>query len=548
MLQFSPVRSNADTKRYYGGADYYAEDRPSFRAQGQLAEELGLAGPLTHEELCSLFDKIHPHTGEKLCQRRKDNAIACTDATFSPPKSFVIMAQVAGDDRLLDLHERVVSQILDWMEPDVQVRERKGLLWDSEARKTVGNMLAVTTSHYYTRPVEGEPDPGMHTHALLFNIARDGKAWKAADFHDIVKASEVWRAAYHAELAAGARDLGYQTRETKHGFELAGVGEAVIRKFSRRSDQVEKEHRRRISELTERIEQTEDKGLRKELQDHLRKISGKGGKSYLGAKTREPKQAVHDPEKLKASWWDRLTPNESASLHKTLHAAQNARPSVKAPKDREHAAATLERLLAAHSAVPEERLIAETLKSGVGEVSLPGVRAAIEAMDVIRDRVPEKTGPVYATTTEALTLERSVLRKAERGGIRVQRLGKDEQPTPRPDETVLRSPTLLALADASQSPDKLLVTFPLRDYRAADRGNPNVFLEDIAGLRCGQDRPKPKAKLAAKAITVGKRIGEKVKRHIRHLQRLNTLKGFFPEDHDGRQVETLRQRGGGIER
>ena len=44
----------------------------------------------------------------------------------------------------------------------------------------------------------------------------------------------------YAKLATKLEVLGYQTRRTKHGFELAGIDDALVRKFSRRTEEIEK--------------------------------------------------------------------------------------------------------------------------------------------------------------------------------------------------------------------------------------------------------------------------------------------------------------------
>jgi conjugative relaxase-like TrwC/TraI family protein len=108
--------------------DYYAEgERVVGQWQGRGAERLGLGGEVKSEDFEALRQGLDPETGEFLRQRKSADRIASDgttqshgrtlyDFTMSASKFISIMAVLGEDRRLIDAHERAVSEALQELE------------------------------------------------------------------------------------------------------------------------------------------------------------------------------------------------------------------------------------------------------------------------------------------------------------------------------------------------------------------------------------------------------------------------------------------------
>ena len=144
MLTISHALSVSRAETYYQSeytnpgmiqSEYYQEKG---EAQGEwvgaLAEDWGIAGPMTEEQFRHGINGQHPVSGEQLIKhveaRKYRNRHgkwietsthrAGWDATFSAPKSLVILAYMSGDEELKrgvwEVHIASVKDALDEME------------------------------------------------------------------------------------------------------------------------------------------------------------------------------------------------------------------------------------------------------------------------------------------------------------------------------------------------------------------------------------------------------------------------------------------------
>src|SRR5215471_8557317 len=108
--------------KHLAHSDYYAEgERVTGQWFGRGAQLLGLSGEVQFKDFEALREGLDPRTGEFLRPRHGADRIAADgsirsrernlyDFTFSAPKSVSIMAQLTGDQRLGDAHERAVRE------------------------------------------------------------------------------------------------------------------------------------------------------------------------------------------------------------------------------------------------------------------------------------------------------------------------------------------------------------------------------------------------------------------------------------------------------
>jgi conjugative relaxase-like TrwC/TraI family protein len=249
---------NSQKVQAYHKADYANSTQRSYYTQdgevsgqwhGQLAEEMGLSGPISSEHFSRLAEGRDPHTDEQLVRHRlaTDDAVghrAGWDATFSAPKSVSVTALVGGDERVIEAHRAAVKSGLDYLERSVHAR-----IGGNNPAQHTGKWAAATFEHDTSRPVNGYSAPQLHTHAVFFNVTKteDGKAHALQERH-IFEAQKTATAIYQAELGYRLRQLGYELEEGKGGArEIKGYTEAYLRANSSRSEQ--------IQELAKRLEE-----------------------------------------------------------------------------------------------------------------------------------------------------------------------------------------------------------------------------------------------------------------------------------------------------
>ncbi len=248
------IRAMSDGKgyssRHLEHGDYYAEgERVLGYWQGRGAELLGLAGEIKPEEFESLRQGLDPRTGKFLRQRKSADRVMpdgtvqshgrnLYDFTISTPKSVSVMANLGGDKRLIAAHEKAVAEALKEIEIHAGARVR---LNKSNDNRTTGNMVIALYRHNASR----ELDPQIHTHAVAANLTYDNieARWKALQASGIYDRRSYLTEVYRNALAREVRSLGYEiqtkrdSRGKDQGFEIQGIPDEVLKKFSRRSRQ-----------------------------------------------------------------------------------------------------------------------------------------------------------------------------------------------------------------------------------------------------------------------------------------------------------------------
>ncbi len=273
----------------------------------------------------------------------------------------------------------------------------------NENRQT-SNMVWAEFVHFTARPVDGIPDPQLHTHAFAFNQTWDDveQRWKAGNFQDINRDMPYHQAAFHARLARRLVDLGYGIDRQGKNWEIAGIPESVIRKFSRRDAQIEAEAKKRG-------------------------ITDPAEKAKLAAKTREHKNKNLTWPELQQHWLNQLTDGEGNAIdgvHSGL-APKGGRSPVSVSAAVSYGILhSFER----NSVVSEKQLLGEALRYGVGDVLPEGVREELQHRPLI---VRELEGRRLATTPQMLNDESRLIAFARDGRGRYRTLGDPERPIKR---------------------------------------------------------------------------------------------------------------------
>lgn len=341
MLRTHWITDAAAAKAYYQASDYYAQAQGDWLGKG--AEALGLVGQARKEDFELLCDNLNPLTGQPLTTYTRDGRRVGIDLNFNSTKSVGIARELAGpdnrgDDRIEWAHREAVAYAMGYVEADMRARVRAG--GKNEDRVT-GNMVAFRVTHRDTRVSgqDGLPDMSLHDHVVVFNATEDkfeGK-WKAAEIGQIKHDAPYYEAIYHNRLASNLRQLGYGVRKKDKAFEIEGISDELVRKFSRR--------RAYIDQVAEKLG-----------------ITSPEGRNTLGATTRlgKVKERADD---LNRYWVSRLTDVERQQLTGLIGKA-GYEGDVKAAVE-----FAIGHLFERKSVVDEKRVYETAIRHGIGAVT-----------------------------------------------------------------------------------------------------------------------------------------------------------------------------------
>jgi conjugative relaxase-like TrwC/TraI family protein len=411
-------------QRHLQQSDYYDQKRTvEGQWRGRGAELLGLSGKVTSEDFESLRQGLDPSTGEFLRQRQGSDRISSDgaeqskarslyDMTFSAPKSVSVMAIVGGDERLIAAHETAVRETLQEAERYSATRVRLAGLNEN---RTTGNWVVAA----YTHDTSRELDPQLHTHAVAANITYDGTEarWKALQASGLYERRSYLTEVYRNALSREVRALGYEIENRRDvagkdkGFEIAGLSQETLDKYSRRSAQRDAA----IQEFT-----------------HKR---GRGPTdnevAVLIRETRADKLQEISTEQVRSRQLERLTPDQQNMLDSLREEALQQSPPLRI--DHRAAEASLghaqEHVFERLSVAKEHEILTEALRHGRGQVELSALQGVLSR---------ERTGGNLVGAGDEIATHASLLRERDmvavvnRGLDRYERLGKsgDFEPTP----------------------------------------------------------------------------------------------------------------------
>ena len=454
-------------QRHLEHSDYYDEGR---RVQGewhgQGAELLGLRGEVTREQFEAVREGLHPDTGEFLRARHSADRLDANgseqskgrflyDLTFSAPKSISIQALVGGDERLIAAHDKAVREALAESENYAAARVR--LNGANEDRATANWIVAA-----YRHDTSRELDPQLHTHAVTANLTFDGVEgrWKALQASGLYERRAYLTEIYRNALAREVCGLGYEIetrRDSKgrdHGFEIRGVSDQLLEKYSVRSAQ-------------------RDAAIERFIREHGCKPTN-NEVAVLVRESRADKLAEISTERLRKQQHARLLPDERHAL-KHLHEESVDRVGV-IPHELLQAAESLqhakEHLFERSSVVREHELMTEALRYGRGKIDRRQLRGALELEQLQGSLI--RAGNNLATR-ESLEREQRMIATVDGGIGRYERLGRERDF--RPSER-LRDEQLRAVHQILNSQD-----FAVNLRGAAGTGKTATLTEIACGLR-----------------------------------------------------------------
>lgn len=390
MMRAVACVAAAAAMRYFGGGgglaqgDYYVEgtEQPG-HWEGLGAALLGLSGVVEKDAFARLCHNRHPFNGAPLTIRTKAFRRVGYDFNFHCPKSVSLLHALTGDQEILQAFEDAVSQTMVHIEREAKARVR---LAGAQTDRLTANLAWARFVHFTSRPVDGIPDPHLHAHCFIFNATFDpveGR-WKAVQFGDIKRDAGYFEACFHSLLAGRLRVLGYSIARRGRFFEVAGLSEGLLHKFSRRTDQVE-----RVAKALGVFDPKQ--------------------KAELGARTRAGKKDGLPLEAVREAWYERLTLDDLRALWGAKHKEGTATGSLRAEAAVERA---LRIALERRSVLPERELVEGALRQSLGLASVDEILLAVRASPLLRR---DLAGRPHVTTEAVLCEEQAVLAFAQGG-------------------------------------------------------------------------------------------------------------------------------------
>jgi conjugative relaxase-like TrwC/TraI family protein len=401
MIRITQQDNAGGAKRYYATADYYSQGQELVGSWGgEGASRLGLQGTVDKFAFERLCDNLHPRTGEPLTVRTRAERRVGYDFTFSVPKSVSLLYAMSGDQGILHAFRSAVDETMRDIEAEMKTRvRRKG----QDTDRTTGNMVWAEFIHTTSRPVDGLPDPQLHAHVFAFNTTWDEeeRRWKAGQFADIKRDGPYFQAAFRVRLANQLQEIGFGVERKRDDFEIAGVPRDVLKRFSRRTELIDK--------LAAKLG-----------------ITDPDRKGELGAESREKKGEPLSWGALRKEWDKKLSDSERSGLARVHRREEPSARLVHGERLAvDHA---IQHCFVREAVVPERKIATEALKRGIGAVTVEDVARELGKRRLVRSEVAGRT---MATTEEMLALESDVIAFARDGRGRFRPMGDPERPCSR---------------------------------------------------------------------------------------------------------------------
>jgi len=289
-----------------------------------------------------------------------------------------VLAVTLADERLVTAHEEAARIAFRELEAFAATRVRKQ---GNQKDRTTGNLAAAAFTHTSSRAL----DPQLHTHFTVFNATFDDseRSWKALQAGGMYDAIRYGTAVYRNELAKRVQQIGYRIQPSKHGFQIEGVSDEVLKRFSKRSQQRDAV----VQEMEQKLGRKLSNNAISLAVHHSRAEKVKG---ISTAEVRERQLAQLQPDELQA-------------LKKLSASVQPVRPvHVFEPENQtlNHAVA---HVFERKSVVPEHELLNVALSQRPGEVDLPALKAAVKySADLVKTERGFSTRQILATELDLI--------------------------------------------------------------------------------------------------------------------------------------------------
>ena len=226
-------------ERHLSNGDYHLEEgKVQGHFIGALADEWSLSekailkGDPRFRRFAEL--DIAMLSGENLKRPRRSERQAM-EFVYSSPKSVSIASVL--DERIGEQMSLAVKEELKWFESFACCRDRRGELYDSEAARRTGKMLAAVFVHETSRA----KDPDLHMHVIIANFTIDPErnVALAMSYGEMLEMRKTLDYRIHNNLAGRLNALGYSVEVAEHGFRLREIPIAIEESHSVRGREIQ---------------------------------------------------------------------------------------------------------------------------------------------------------------------------------------------------------------------------------------------------------------------------------------------------------------------
>jgi conjugative relaxase-like TrwC/TraI family protein len=267
----------SEISKYLSRDNYYSNDEAQTYSlwHGAGANILGLDGQVESDIFQALLSgRVEGQQLGKRAQGKLQHRPGI-DFTFSAPKSVSILSEVYQDRAVQAAHLAAVTQTLDYLEQRlITTRQFSG---GKSQRVHTGNGIFALFTHDVSR----ELDPALHTHCVMLNATKTSRGWRSIPndvFHRRDTLHHLGRL-YRANLARELTRRGFSLMPNANDpslFEVAGVPEVMIRRFSKRAEQIrtfiEERDMAYAPELAKRVALITRKRKQEVPRDELRRL------------------------------------------------------------------------------------------------------------------------------------------------------------------------------------------------------------------------------------------------------------------------------------
>jgi conjugative relaxase-like TrwC/TraI family protein len=218
---------------------YYTRDDGSGTWWSTASSVVRNGSPIDKQTFRDLCAGIDPRTGKGLVRGSGERHRAGWDITFSAPKSFGILwaAGTAEQRAVLEkIQQDAVDQALQFVVDERLVEVRLGA--GGHLREAPSDILVAKFPHFTSR----EGDMACHVHSVLLNVARssgDRKKYLTLEPRQVYAWQAVLGAAFRTAISQKLVEMGFSVRAAgRDQFEIAGIPDAMIEQFSKRSQQI----------------------------------------------------------------------------------------------------------------------------------------------------------------------------------------------------------------------------------------------------------------------------------------------------------------------
>lgn len=334
------------------------------------------------------------------------------DITFSASKSISTMALVAGDERLIDVHNQAMQTAMNYLEKEfAQTRT-----YDDEGnrqRTNTESLAYAQFTHYTSRATEKDatPDPQLHTHNFIMNATKAGENFMSLEPQQLFAAQKLADQIYQNEIARGAKDLGYGIEWNKHdsnyAAEIKGVDKELLDVLSSRTAQIDA------------IIAKEEKAMGREMT--------KEEKNNVTLSSRATKEA-QDVAKIKDGW-DNTLKNNGHAVESLIEKTKGHDSDKTIAVGTEQAVKmAVENLHSQKAVFSEHEILFEALKAAQGTASAREIQLAVQKNAkemLVNDTDTFKVGVDHKNNTATLYSSKMVL-KAEANIEKAVAAGKNK--------------------------------------------------------------------------------------------------------------------------